>query len=113
MARASQQTNKTEHLEVLSNDPIPEVELPPVTNEAPVVADATTKNPPQAVKGPPVEYYRITRGGYVQSPGGVRSQLREGKEIDSLNYDPARLRQQGIRLEKIRPEDRSSIGRID
>lgn len=112
MARAQQQ-NKTEHLEILSNDEIPDVTLPPVTNEAPVVADATTRNPPTPAKGPPVEYFRVVRGGYVQSPGGVRSQLREGKEIDSLNYDPARLRQQGIRLERIQPEDRSSFGRID
>ena len=60
-----------------------------------------------------MEYFRVTRGGYVQSPGGVRSQLREGKEIDSLNYDPVRLRQQGIRLERIQPEERTSFGRID
>jgi hypothetical protein len=111
MARAQQ--TKTEHVEVLSSEPIPEVTLPPVSNEAPVVADATMRNPPQAAKGPEVEYFRVTRGGYVQSPGGVRSQLREGKEIDSLNYDPARLRQQGIRLERIRPEERASFGRID
>jgi hypothetical protein len=110
MARLPQQ--KTEHLEVLSDRPIEDVELPPVVNAAPVVADATQKNPPVAAKGPKVEYFRVTRGGFVQSPGGVRSMLREGKEIDTLNYDVNRLRQQGIRMERIQPEERTSVGGI-
>lgn len=107
----ARQQQKEEHTQVLDDGPIPDVTLPPVSNESAVVADATRKNPVTPVKAPDVQYYRVIKGGPIQA-AGYRSVLREGKEIDSVNYDIRALQQQGIRLERVAPEDRLRVGGI-
>lgn len=99
---------KEEKVETISSGPIPDVELPPVTNENQVVADARAKNPkPKAEQvGPKPRYFRVTRGGMILH-NGYRTRMPAGKEIDDLNYDIRKLQQQGVQLQEISPEDRT------
>lgn len=52
---------------------------------------------------PRVRRMRVVKGGGI-SMNSVRSHLKEGKIIDSQNYDFERLIQQGIRLEPVADE---------
>jgi len=119
MARA--QKTKTpegeEYVETTDSGDIPDVTLPPVTDEAPVKADATKRAAPvkadtapaEAPADPPpkanVRYFRVDQGGYILDRG-YRTMLRPGKVIDTLNYDPKRLASQGIRLTEIDASER-------
>jgi len=101
---------KEEHVEVLNDGPIPEVEAP-YSTESEVVADAREKNkpPPAAAKPPEVKVPRVFRVKEDKRAlvNGYRTILRAGKEIDELNYDIRRLLSQGVKLEEIDPKDRA------
>lgn len=101
-----------EKVEVLSDEER-EIQLPPPddVNRSTVVADATAKNKPaKPAEEPtkPTSYARVVRGGPVLE-NGFRTNLKEGKVLDSLNYNFKRLQQQGIRLEKIEKEEATFI----
>lgn len=100
-----------EQVEILNDGEPEEKMLPPPEDVArsQVVADATVKNPeaqPEPTK--PTSYARVVRGGAVLE-NGFRTTLKEGKVVDSLNYNFKRLQQQGIRLEKIEKEDATFV----
>ena len=49
------------------------------------------------------------KGRLASTPGSHgRARLSPGKVIDSLNYDVAALRSQGVKLEEIRDEDEAA-----
>lgn len=48
----------------------------------------------------PVRKFVVTRGGVI-TIDGFRTRLREGKEIDDLNYDIRKLALQGIHLREV------------
>jgi len=99
---------KGEKIEVLTPgtvDDAPEIGLPPVSNEAALVADATENNPERIgdeadEQVPVVQWARVIKGGYFQAAGG-RTMLKEGKELNSHNYNFRQLQRQGIKLEII------------
>ena len=110
MARAKKSDEGEEFSEVTDTGEIPEVNLPPVSNEATVKADATSKavparSPTTEEKPATVRYFRVDRGGYILDRG-YRTLMREGKVVDTLNYDPKRLASQGIKLTEIDADDR-------
>jgi len=109
MARTPR-VKKDEHVEVLRDGPIPEVEAP-YSMESEVKADARDKNkpPPPTKKPPEVKVPRVFRVKEDKRAlvNGYRTILRAGKEIDTLNYDIRRLQSQGVKLEEIKPEDRA------
>lgn len=78
----------------------------PLVEAAPVVGDATKAydigEARRAVKPPP--QYRVKVGGPILS-GGHRTVLKPGKLIDARNYDLKALRNVGIVLEPVAPED--------
>lgn len=83
------------------------VEQPPMVDGAPIVADATARNKPIADKDvpPPVRKFQIVKGGSAlvkgSASGGYRATIREGKEIDTANFDIRDLQKQGIRVKEI------------
>lgn len=106
MARTPKQ--KKETVETLSNEP-PE-EVTPTISEPVVKASAVEKKPEKPVEVKPVKVYRVTRGGYALV-NGYRTRIHEGKEVDELNFDVARLKAQGIQLTEIPASERmTAIG---
>jgi len=106
-AKERPQGKEDEQVQVLSRAE-PE-HITPKANDPDVVADATRREPKrtaeqraaaQQSKPKPIEYYRVVRGGRISAAGG-RTLMREGKVIDTLNYNPEKLRQQGILLERL------------
>jgi hypothetical protein len=101
---ARQKSDKEgENITVLSDEEHV-IELPNVNDAATavVVADATAKQLPDAPAPeeiPKVRRYVVVRGGPVLQ-AGFRTNLKEGKVIDSLNYDIQHLQRQGIRLQR-------------
>lgn len=79
----------------------------PQEPSVPLVARAAVTSsvydPTKAGVGPRPKRYRVLNGGHI-TWNGNRTVMRAGKEIDSLNYDVTKLRQQGIKLEEIIPE---------
>ena len=80
------------------------IEVPPLNDavRSVLVADATAKALPETPapeEVPVVKRYVVVRGGQVLQ-NGFRTMIKEGKEIDSLNYDVAHLQRQGIRLQR-------------
>ncbi len=110
--RVKDKTKPEEDLTVLKDGEVPEVAPPAYTTDSEVVADAKEKNKPRKADAPPPierKWWRVTRGGYVLDKAGYRTKMREGKELDNLNYDIKRLKSQGIRLEEIPPEERVTV----
>ncbi len=97
-------------VDVISDEEAPEQMLAPPDdiNRSKVVADATAKNKAAPEPTKPVTYARVIRGGPVLE-NGFRTQLKEGKIVDSLNYNLKRLQQQGIRLEKCDKEEQTFV----
>lgn len=111
MARAprnleARDTQPAEHVEVLAAGEPQDGDLPDYGHEPQVVADATARNPRPPAKPAQARYYRVERSGFCTLPGSARTQLREGKVIDDLNYPIESLRQQGIRLAEVSEADR-------
>jgi hypothetical protein len=76
------------------------------------VADATAKSlkdAPAPEEVPAVKRYVVVKGGTVLV-NGMRTQIKEGKVVDHLNYDVAHLQRQGIRLQR---EETSNYGMVD
>lgn len=70
-----------------------------------LVRDATENNPDRP--SPPVKKFRVIKGGTYSDPfTRGKATLKEGKEIDALNYDILSLQRQGIKLELIAEETR-------
>lgn len=55
----------------------------------------------------PVQKFLVTRGGTVVGTAG-RTTLREGKIVDTLNYDVNKLKQQGILLRPLSADEATS-----
>ncbi len=109
MARSPRREDGPERVEVIDAGEPQDGVLPDVSREPTVVADATHRNPAPPREAATARFFRVVRGGYFTAPGGAgRSQLREGKIIDDLNYPVASLQQQGIRLEEIAAHERDS-----
>jgi len=89
MRKATGQDDKNESVQVLGNGPIPDVRL---------------ADPDAEAEAPKPKWYRVIKGGIVLD-GGFRARLKEGKEINSLNYNIRRLQQQGIMLQEFDPAD--------
>ena len=114
---------KGEHVEILANDPLPDIDDPathlkPVmeqTNE--VVADATTPIDEEEATAlaereeaaPERKYAVVVKGGKFLDKQGFRTQVHEGKEVDNLNYDFVALQRAGIRLRVLKPEERGQF----
>lgn len=71
------------------------------SNAPEVVASAVDES--AALDSPPVRRYIVDVEKNV-SHNGIRSILRQGKEIDENNYDIAALKKQGVKLTEIQPE---------
>jgi hypothetical protein len=84
---------------------IPTVKLG-VPGPAVLVADATSRNKTPAEAPPEVRRYRVTKGGNVRCARlGQRVTIKEGKELDSINFDVRDLQRQGIRLVRVEDVD--------
>lgn len=103
MRKVTGQDDKNESVQVLGNGPIPDVKLDGPT-EAVEVGSAVRDDPEAEAEAPKAKWYRVIRGGIVLD-GGFRARLKEGKEINSLNYNIRRLQQQGIVLQEFDPSN--------
>lgn len=89
-------------------EPVPE--LPPNTSTHPVkvggevrasaVAPSDAEKAEMVARERPVRKFVVVRGGVV-TLDGFRTRLREGKEVDDLNYDIRKLALQGIHLKEL------------
>lgn len=105
MRKATGQDDKNESVQVLGNGPIPDVRLDdPSAMTAGTVGSAVRDDPDAEAEAPKPKWYRVIKGGIVLD-GGFRARLKEGKEINSLNYNIRRLQQQGIMLQEFDPAD--------
>lgn len=96
-----------ENIETLGTAPIADRLLDP-TEIADAKAAEKVKvavDPDAEQIGPVKRFFVVTRGGTAQV-SGFRTRLREGKEIDNVNYDIRALQRQGIRLSEIDPNNR-------
>lgn len=88
--------------------PIPEAETfdtPVVTPDVPIITQAydagSAVDPEEIIEAPRAKRYTVTHGGLISDPSGFRVRMHEGKVVDDHNYDIARLRKQGIKLEPL------------
>lgn len=108
MAR-QRQADGSEEMIVMGGGSPEEVDLPPVGPSGEVVADATLKNAPETpevietVLKP--DRYQVIKGGFILTRSGYRTNLQEGKVVDSFNYDIKGLQKQGIRLQAVSDSD--------
>lgn len=110
--RKSKDSNGKEQESVTTLDagPIADKEVPPVE-----VQNAKALEQPRSavdgeteeVEGPKVRRFVVMKGGVAQV-GKFRARLKEGKEIDTLNYNIRDLQRQGIRLKEITGMDTSA-----
>jgi hypothetical protein len=93
---------QTETVQVLAGGKPEDVDVgKALVHGAPVVGSVMPKDPPPpAADAKKVRRFRVTKGGTV-STNGYRATLKEGKELDDLNYDIRSLATQGIHLEEI------------
>ena len=105
--RAGNTNEKGEQITVLSEEDH-DIELPPADPESEMlrsqVTGDATKKVEATVEAPPVKKYVVVRGGAVLC-NGHRTTIKEGKILDSLNYDIAHLQRQGIRLQRAETAD--------
>lgn len=95
-----------EQVEVLRHGGPDEVKLQPIVNDAPVRANALDRNGDvDESQMRRVRRFRVERGGSFLDPGGYRTRVPVGKEIDELNYDIRRLRTSGIQVVDITNEE--------
>ena len=71
------------------------------SNPAEVIAVAVDPN--ENADSPTVRRFVVEKEKNI-SQNGIRSILREGKEIDELNYDIVALQKQGVKLREITAE---------
>ena len=106
--------NENEQITVLGTGPIPEVQLDAhapgaeSAKEAPPIVQTRIKpgaevdDSEAAALAPKVRWFRVKKGGTVLE-NGFRTRLKEGKEINTANYNVRKLQQQGIQLEEFDP----------
>jgi hypothetical protein len=99
--------DKTENITTLNAGPIAEEKLEPVEAQDAAAATEvrTALRDDDPVEGPQAKWYVVIKGGVAQC-NGVRARLKEGKELNDLNYSIRDLQRQGIRLAKIDPNNR-------
>ena len=92
-----------EKVETLDAGPVKDRKLAPVEEQdaaATTPKGSAVKPSDDEPEGPRVRYFTVVRGGVAQV-NGFRTRLKEGKEIDTLNYNIRALQRQGIRLAEI------------
>ena len=95
--------NGDERIEVLNPAAaVPDGSIPEASGA--VRGSALEKNPEPREEATPPKRYRVLGDKMFMDRHGYRAKMREGKEIDSHNYDIAALRRQGIKLEEIPDE---------
>jgi hypothetical protein len=83
---------------------IPEVQAS-YDNTGPIIGSALEEQDPEVIaNAPKAKWYRVLQGGTVLE-NGFRCRIKEGKEINSFNYNIRKLQQQGIRLVEFNPEE--------
>jgi len=107
MARQVKNPKDDENITTLDAGPIAEEKLDPVeAQDAANVTDTRTAlRDDDPVEGPQAKWYVVIKGGVAQC-NGVRARLKEGKELNDLNYSIRDLQRQGIRLAVIDPNNR-------
>lgn len=96
------QNDKEEHIEVLSSGSVPEVECGELASPR-FRGSAVVPNPDAEAAAPKPSWYRVIKGGTVLE-NGFRTRMKEGKEINNINYNIRRLQQQGIVLQEFDPD---------
>lgn len=103
MRKSKDEQRKEEQVTTLDNGPVQDKGVEPTE-----VQDAKAMQPIKSAvdpdvdpkEGPKVRKFVIMRGGVAQV-GGFRAKLKEGKEVDTLNYNIRDLQRQGIQLREI------------
>lgn len=98
-----------ESVTTLDSGPIADKEVPSVEEVAAKALGqprSAVDGAPDDIEGPTVRRFVVMKGGVAQV-GGFRARLKEGKEIDTLNYNIRDLQRQGIRLREITGMDTS------
>ena len=93
--------NENEHVEVLSGQPIPDVPID--LTEGKIRGSAVVDDKDAAALAPKPKWYRVIRGGTILE-NGFRTRMKEGKEINNVNYNIRRLQQQGIAVQEFDPD---------
>lgn len=103
MARKRSESEE-EHITVVGNSAPEDVDVTTAfVHGGAIVADAVAARATTAVPTAEIRKARrfVVRKGGMISATGYRTMMREGKEIDDLNYDIRSLAQQGILLEEV------------
>lgn len=60
----------------------------------------------EELKGVPGKvWYTVLNGGIINIPGSGKTTIRQGKRVNDVDFDIKLLIMQGIKLEKIEPEE--------
>jgi hypothetical protein len=85
-----------------SGDNIEQISPTDILGHDGVIKGAAVSEEELSDPGPPVERWEVVKGGNVQTTlNGQRARLVVGKVIDSLNYDIALVRRQGVELRAV------------
>ena len=82
---------------------VEEVKLDPNASSYEAGSAVTEEDLEAAKNAPKLLWYRVLVGGNVLE-NGFRTRMKEGKEINSFNYNIRRLQQQGIKLQAFDPD---------
>lgn len=98
----------TEHVQVLNHaDPFDEnaVQEASIADSSPVYAGSAVSEDDAEVarNAPKPVWYRVIVGGPVLE-NGFRTRIKEGKELNSFNYNIRKLQSQGIKLQQFDPD---------
>jgi hypothetical protein len=83
----------------------PETQTSDEAEPTKVKVDKVVDAKPPAGPPPEIRKFRVIKGGRINTSDGYMTRLHDGKVIDDHNYNIARLKQQGIRLEPYRDEE--------
>lgn len=117
MARQpKKEDEKVETLSTHSTEPVPDEpgkmtaaaqkaqpKEPTILEPAKAVAKAAPSPDPK------VKWYRVMADRNVMSSNGFRARLRMGKELNSTQYNIAKLRAQGVQLQEMDPSEVSAL----
>ena len=99
-----------QHVEVLNHSNpmdesgLPEVKLSPSPESYEAGSAIRDEDMEAALDAPKPLWYRVIVGGTVLE-NGFRTRMKEGKELNSFNYNIRKLQQQGIKLQQFNPDE--------
>lgn len=106
-ANAKKERAEAELAELRANKQMTDATTVKQTEAAQVAVEAAAEQKQSTAST--VRWFRVLNDKFITGNAGFRSKVRAGKEFNTTQYNPAKLRQQGVKLEEISEEDRGSF----